>query len=155
MLPRRLLLVGEGNFSFAASLIDGLDPSVSVTATGFQHRAALEGDPVALENLKRLRERGSKSQPAPRARPERKGVARAGNSRAPPGGAQADARVCSGLGWAALLATQPCIEWWCLSRFTDLKTSFGLYFTPLNLARCRSAFWCGLYPAVTCLASRR
>ncbi|EDL25765.1 RIKEN cDNA D630004A14, isoform CRA_c, partial [Mus musculus] len=58
MLPRRLLLVGEGNFSFAASLIDGLDPSVSVTATGFQHRAALEGDPVALENLKRLRERG-------------------------------------------------------------------------------------------------
>ncbi|XP_021062812.1 ferredoxin-fold anticodon-binding domain-containing protein 1 [Mus pahari] len=58
MVPRRLLLVGEGNFSFAASLIDGLDPSVSVTATGFQHRAALEGDPVALENLQRLRERG-------------------------------------------------------------------------------------------------
>lgn len=58
MVPRRLLLVGEGNFSFAASLIDGLDPSVSVTATGFQHRADLEGDPVALENLRRLRERG-------------------------------------------------------------------------------------------------
>lgn len=58
MVPRRLLLVGEGNFSFAASLIDGLDPGVSVTATGFQHRADLEGDPVALENLRRLRERG-------------------------------------------------------------------------------------------------
>ncbi|NP_001101615.2 ferredoxin-fold anticodon-binding domain-containing protein 1 isoform 2 [Rattus norvegicus] len=58
MVPRRLLLVGEGNFSFAASLIDGLDPDVSVTATGFQHRADLEGDPVALENLRRLRERG-------------------------------------------------------------------------------------------------
>lgn len=58
MGPRRLLLVGEGNFSFAASLIDSLDPSVSVTATGFQHRADLERDPVAAENLQRLRERG-------------------------------------------------------------------------------------------------
>lgn len=63
MIPRRLLLVGEGNFSFATSLTDGLDPSVSVTATGFQHREALEGDPVALENLRRLRERGSASPP--------------------------------------------------------------------------------------------
>ncbi|XP_052044328.1 ferredoxin-fold anticodon-binding domain-containing protein 1 [Apodemus sylvaticus] len=58
MVPRRLLLVGEGNFSFAASLIDSLDPSVRVTATGFQHRADLEGDPVAVKNLQRLRERG-------------------------------------------------------------------------------------------------
>ncbi|XP_028639628.1 ferredoxin-fold anticodon-binding domain-containing protein 1 isoform X2 [Grammomys surdaster] len=58
MVPGRLLLVGEGNFSFAASLIDALDPRVSVTATGFQHRADLEGDSVALENLQRLRERG-------------------------------------------------------------------------------------------------
>ncbi|XP_060229711.1 ferredoxin-fold anticodon-binding domain-containing protein 1 isoform X2 [Meriones unguiculatus] len=58
MVPRRLLLVGEGNFSFAASLIDTLEPGVRVTATCLQHRADLQGDPVALENLRRLRERG-------------------------------------------------------------------------------------------------
>ncbi|XP_055478379.1 ferredoxin-fold anticodon-binding domain-containing protein 1 isoform X1 [Psammomys obesus] len=58
MVPRRLLLVGEGNFSFAASLIDTLEPGVTVTATCLQHRADLQGDPVALENLRRLRERG-------------------------------------------------------------------------------------------------
>ncbi|XP_051012382.1 ferredoxin-fold anticodon-binding domain-containing protein 1 [Acomys russatus] len=58
MVPRRLLLVGEGNFSFAASLSDTLDPGVSVTATCLQHREDLERDPVALENLQRLRERG-------------------------------------------------------------------------------------------------
>ncbi|XP_012968458.1 ferredoxin-fold anticodon-binding domain-containing protein 1 isoform X2 [Mesocricetus auratus] len=58
MVPRRLLLVGEGNFSFTASLIDTLDPGVSVTATCLQHPADLEGDPVTQENLQRLRERG-------------------------------------------------------------------------------------------------
>ncbi|KAL1781706.1 ferredoxin-fold anticodon-binding domain-containing protein 1 [Sigmodon hispidus] len=58
MVPRRLLLVGEGNFSFTASLIDTLDPEVSITATCLQHPADLEGDPVTQENLQRLRERG-------------------------------------------------------------------------------------------------
>ncbi|CAH6867036.1 Fdxacb1 [Phodopus roborovskii] len=58
MVPRRLLLVGEGNFSFTASLIDTLDPGISITATCLQHPADLEGDPVTQENLQRLRERG-------------------------------------------------------------------------------------------------
>lgn len=104
MVPGRLLLVGEGNFSFAASLIDALDPGVSVTATGFQHRADLEGDPVALENLRRLRERGSGSHPSARPRPERGGVALVGNASAPPGGAHVDELVCLGLDWFAWFA---------------------------------------------------
>ncbi|XP_027267959.1 ferredoxin-fold anticodon-binding domain-containing protein 1 [Cricetulus griseus] len=58
MVARRLLLVGEGNFSFTASLIDTLDPGVRVTATCLQHPADLEGDPVIQENLQRLRQRG-------------------------------------------------------------------------------------------------
>lgn len=116
MVPRRLLLVGEGNFSFAASLIDGLDPDVSVTATGFQHRADLEGDPVALENLRRLRERGSGSPPSARPRPDRGGVARLRNASAPPGSAHVDAFVCSGMGWSAWFA-----GWWCLSRLQILR----------------------------------
>lgn len=111
MVPRRLLLVGEGNFSFAASLIDSLDPSVSVTATGFQHRADLERDPVAVENLQRLRERGSASQPSARPRPERRGVTRVRNASAPPRGRSRGCACVSGLGWCAGFA-----EWWCLSR---------------------------------------
>ncbi|XP_036049056.1 ferredoxin-fold anticodon-binding domain-containing protein 1 [Onychomys torridus] len=58
MVPRRLLLVGEGNFSFTASLINTLDPGVSITATCLQHPADLVEDPVTQENLQRLRERG-------------------------------------------------------------------------------------------------
>ncbi|XP_059123825.1 alpha-1,2-mannosyltransferase ALG9 isoform X1 [Peromyscus eremicus] len=58
MVPRRLLLVGEGNFSFTASLINTLDPGVRITATCLQHPADLEEDPVTQENLQRLRERG-------------------------------------------------------------------------------------------------
>ncbi|XP_050012170.1 ferredoxin-fold anticodon-binding domain-containing protein 1 [Alexandromys fortis] len=58
MVLRRLLLVGEGNFSFTASLIDTLDPGVSVTATCLQQPDDLDGDPVTQENLQRLRERG-------------------------------------------------------------------------------------------------
>ncbi|XP_029770494.1 ferredoxin-fold anticodon-binding domain-containing protein 1 isoform X2 [Suricata suricatta] len=57
MAPRRLLLVGEGNFSFAAALSETLDDSTSVTATCLQHPADLARDPVAWENLRRLRER--------------------------------------------------------------------------------------------------
>ncbi|XP_015345383.1 ferredoxin-fold anticodon-binding domain-containing protein 1 [Marmota marmota marmota] len=59
MGPRRLLLVGEGNFSFAAALSETLDSSVCLTATCLQHPAELARDPVARENLQRLRERGT------------------------------------------------------------------------------------------------
>ncbi|XP_049469476.1 ferredoxin-fold anticodon-binding domain-containing protein 1 [Panthera uncia] len=59
MAPRRLLLVGEGNFSFAAALSETLEDSTSVTATCLQRPADLAGDPVAQENLQRLRERGT------------------------------------------------------------------------------------------------
>ncbi|KAF6333069.1 ferredoxin-fold anticodon binding domain containing 1 [Rhinolophus ferrumequinum] len=60
MAPRRLLLVGEGNFSFAAALSETLDPSTSLTATCLQHPTDLARDPVARENLQRLHERGAK-----------------------------------------------------------------------------------------------
>ncbi|XP_066895025.1 ferredoxin-fold anticodon-binding domain-containing protein 1 isoform X3 [Kogia breviceps] len=59
MAPRRLLLVGEGNFSFAAALSETLDPRTSLTATCLQHPADLARDPLARENLQRLRERGT------------------------------------------------------------------------------------------------
>nr|KAF6437901.1 hypothetical protein HJG59_008631 [Molossus molossus] len=57
MAPRRLLLVGEGNFSFAVAVSETLDPSTSLTATCLQRPADLTPDPVARENLQRLRER--------------------------------------------------------------------------------------------------
>ncbi|XP_057551187.1 ferredoxin-fold anticodon-binding domain-containing protein 1 [Hippopotamus amphibius kiboko] len=57
MAPRRLLLVGEGNFSFAAALSETLDPNTSLTATCLQRPADLARDPAAQENLQRLRER--------------------------------------------------------------------------------------------------
>nr|KAF6437895.1 hypothetical protein HJG59_008631 [Molossus molossus] len=60
MAPRRLLLVGEGNFSFAVAVSETLDPSTSLTATCLQRPADLTPDPVARENLQRLRERGTK-----------------------------------------------------------------------------------------------
>ena len=63
MAPRRLLLVGEGNFSFAVALNQTLDPRTSRTATGLQRPADLAQDPVAQENLQRLRERGSRARP--------------------------------------------------------------------------------------------
>ncbi|XP_034521634.1 ferredoxin-fold anticodon-binding domain-containing protein 1 isoform X3 [Ailuropoda melanoleuca] len=59
MAPRRLLLVGEGNFSFAAALSETLNASTRVTATCLQSPAELARDPVARENLQRLRERGT------------------------------------------------------------------------------------------------
>uniref|UniRef100_A0A8C0NH82 Mannosyltransferase n=1 Tax=Canis lupus familiaris TaxID=9615 RepID=A0A8C0NH82_CANLF len=59
MAPRRLLLVGEGNFSFAAALSETLDGSTRVTATCLQRAADVARDPVARENLRRLRERGT------------------------------------------------------------------------------------------------
>ncbi|PNJ76054.1 FDXACB1 isoform 2 [Pongo abelii] len=57
MAPRRLLLVGEGNFSFAAALSETLDQSTHLTATCLQRPAELARDPVARENLQGLRER--------------------------------------------------------------------------------------------------
>lgn len=63
MAPRRLLLVGEGNFSFAAALSETLDQNTRLTATCLQRQAELTRDPVARENLRYLRERGS--EPAP------------------------------------------------------------------------------------------
>ncbi|CAK6448764.1 unnamed protein product [Pipistrellus nathusii] len=60
MASRRLLLVGEGNFSFAAAVSETLDPSTSLTATCLQSPADLAGDPMARENLQRLRERGTR-----------------------------------------------------------------------------------------------
>ncbi|XP_047547192.1 ferredoxin-fold anticodon-binding domain-containing protein 1 isoform X2 [Lutra lutra] len=59
MAPRRLLLVGEGNFSFAAALSETLDACTRVTATCLQRSADVAGNPVARENLQRLRERGT------------------------------------------------------------------------------------------------
>ncbi|XP_011832451.1 PREDICTED: alpha-1,2-mannosyltransferase ALG9 [Mandrillus leucophaeus] len=58
MAPRRLLLVGEGNFSFAAALSETLDQNTRLTATCLQRPAELTRDPVARENLRYLRERG-------------------------------------------------------------------------------------------------
>uniref|UniRef100_A0A4W2DS43 Mannosyltransferase n=1 Tax=Bos indicus x Bos taurus TaxID=30522 RepID=A0A4W2DS43_BOBOX len=59
MAPRRLLLVGEGNFSFAVALSETLDPNTSLTATCPQRSADLARDLVVRENLRRLRERGN------------------------------------------------------------------------------------------------
>ncbi|XP_004689331.1 PREDICTED: ferredoxin-fold anticodon-binding domain-containing protein 1 [Condylura cristata] len=56
MGPRRLLLVGEGNFSFAAALSRTLDLNTSLTATCLQRPAE---DLVTQENLERLRKRGA------------------------------------------------------------------------------------------------
>lgn len=64
MAPRRLLLVGEGNFSFAAALSETLDASTRVTATCLQRSADVAGNPVARENLRRLLERGSEAIPS-------------------------------------------------------------------------------------------
>ena len=67
--PRRLLLVGEGNFSFAVALSETLDPNTSLTATCPQLSADLARDLVVRENLRRLRERGSEAQPSTKPRP--------------------------------------------------------------------------------------
>lgn len=70
MASRRLLLVGEGNFSFAAALSETLGASTSLTATCLQSGADLARDPVAQKNLQRLRERGSDAPlPPPPAKP--------------------------------------------------------------------------------------
>ena len=71
MAPRRLLLVGEGNFSFAVALSETLDPNTSLTATCPQRSADLARDLVVRENLQRLRERGSEAQPSTKPRPPR------------------------------------------------------------------------------------
>lgn len=63
MAPRRLLLVGEGNFSFAAAVSETLDANTSLTATCLQLPADFSRDPEARENLRRLRERGIEAGP--------------------------------------------------------------------------------------------
>ena len=69
MAPRRLLLVGEGNFSFAVALSETLDPNTGLTATCPQRPPDLAQDLVVQENLQRLRERGSEAQPSTKPRP--------------------------------------------------------------------------------------
>lgn len=69
MAPRRLLLVGEGNFSFAVALGETLDPNTSLTATCPQRSADLARDLVARENIQRLRERGSEAPLSTKPRP--------------------------------------------------------------------------------------
>ena len=69
MAPRRLLLVGEGNFSFAVALSETLDPNTTLTATCPQRPPDVAQDLVAQENLQRLRERGSEAQPSTKPRP--------------------------------------------------------------------------------------
>ncbi|XP_072467232.1 ferredoxin-fold anticodon-binding domain-containing protein 1 [Notamacropus eugenii] len=59
MVARRLLLVGEGNFSFAAALSEVQGPGTRLLATCPQEPTALAGDPAFRENLRRLRERGA------------------------------------------------------------------------------------------------
>ncbi|KAM4828151.1 ferredoxin-fold anticodon-binding domain-containing protein 1 isoform 2-T2 [Thomomys bottae] len=59
MAPWRFLLVGEGNFSFAAALSETLDPNSRLIATCLQQPADLARDPGAQKNLVRLRERGT------------------------------------------------------------------------------------------------
>ncbi|KAM8819499.1 ferredoxin-fold anticodon-binding domain-containing protein 1 isoform 1-T1 [Rhynchonycteris naso] len=59
MSPRRLLLVGEGNFSFAAAVSETLDATTTLTATCLQREADLRQDPAVQENLRRLHERGA------------------------------------------------------------------------------------------------
>lgn len=143
MVPRRLLLVGEGNFSFTASLIDTLDPGVSVTATCLQQPADVDGDPVTQENLQRLRERGMGPTP-------------------PPDPAQS---VEVWLAWGMRVRLLETLTWKCCvprpgldcgSVFvwvTDFKTSLVCIST--FFARYRCSFWCGLHPAGTRLAGTR
>ncbi|XP_012865124.1 PREDICTED: ferredoxin-fold anticodon-binding domain-containing protein 1 [Dipodomys ordii] len=59
MAPRRLLLVGEGNFSFAAALSETLDPNSRLIATCLQQPVDFAHDPGTRKNLLRLRERGT------------------------------------------------------------------------------------------------
>ncbi|XP_051842925.1 ferredoxin-fold anticodon-binding domain-containing protein 1 [Antechinus flavipes] len=59
MVARRLLLVGEGNFSFAAALSENQGPGTSLIATCPQELTDLAGDSVFQENLQRLRDRGA------------------------------------------------------------------------------------------------
>lgn len=121
MVARRLLLVGEGNFSFTASLIDTLDPGVRVTATCLQHPADLEGDPVTQENLQRLRQRGTGSHPSARPGPE-SGVWLALGMRVRLLGALTG--KCS----AGLVCSFGFV------RVTDLKSAFWSIFHPIELA---------------------
>lgn len=144
MVLRRLLLVGEGNFSFTASLIDTLDPGVSVTATCLQQPDHLDGDPVTQENLQRLRERGNGSHPSARPRPGRGGVACLEECECASWRRSRGSTACPCLGWIGVL---------CLSGLQILRCLLVCIST--FFARYRSSFWCGLHPAGTRLAGTR
>ncbi|KAL6463397.1 hypothetical protein MHYP_G00277880 [Metynnis hypsauchen] len=58
-ITREVLLVGEGNFSFAAALSESLAPRVRVTATCLQPEAEALSRENAEKNIQHLRERGS------------------------------------------------------------------------------------------------
>ncbi|XP_022092952.1 ferredoxin-fold anticodon-binding domain-containing protein 1 homolog [Acanthaster planci] len=60
LLPscRSVLLLGEGNFSFARSLSQKLNPDVRVIATSFEEEAAVWKRENGRENVEALRERG-------------------------------------------------------------------------------------------------
>ncbi|NXX92366.1 FDXA1 protein, partial [Centropus bengalensis] len=55
--PRRVLLLGEGNFSFAASLCGAA--GTRVVATCYEGEEEVSGRERAVENIQRLRERGA------------------------------------------------------------------------------------------------
>ncbi|KAM9370006.1 ferredoxin-fold anticodon-binding domain-containing protein 1 [Phaethornis superciliosus] len=54
---RRILLLGEGNFSFAASLCQGRD--LRVLATAYESQKEVSGREGAPQSIRRLRERGA------------------------------------------------------------------------------------------------
>ncbi|XP_007245291.2 ferredoxin-fold anticodon-binding domain-containing protein 1 [Astyanax mexicanus] len=56
---REVLLVGEGNFSFAAALCDSLDPGVRVTATCLQPEAEALSRENTQNNIQHLRDQGA------------------------------------------------------------------------------------------------
>ncbi|NWJ03761.1 FDXA1 protein, partial [Crypturellus undulatus] len=56
--PRRILLLGEGNFSFAAALCESA-PAARFVATCYESEEEVSGRPLAARNIRRLRERGA------------------------------------------------------------------------------------------------
>jgi len=66
---RRVLLLGEGNFSFAASLCEAA--GTHVVATCYESEEEVSGRGRAAESIRRLRERGG-SAPAELGRPGRR-----------------------------------------------------------------------------------
>ncbi|TFJ99160.1 histone H2A.x-like [Platysternon megacephalum] len=55
---RRLLLVGEGNFSFSASLCDASDHETRITATCYESEESVSRQALAKTNIQHLRGKG-------------------------------------------------------------------------------------------------